>query len=96
MRLITLDNRHHGFGKWVCALEFSKKEIHPKHNNHRPYLKAFKDIYGPDKEFKNDGNLKKGFWDSYEYNTNWYFDGKRRRIYFKNPSIMSFVQLKVT
>ena len=87
MRLIKLDRRHHGFHKWTHALEFTKKECHFKHLNHTPYVRAFNEIYGNDRGYNDIG--------AFEFNENWRYDHQRRRIYFKDPSVLTFVELKV-
>ena len=87
MRLIKLDRRHHGFRKWTHALEFTKRECHIARLDHIPYRRAFREIYGDDRGY-NENSV-------FVFNENWFFDSKRRRIYFKDPSILTFVELKV-
>ena len=87
MKLIKLDRRYHGFSKWSHALEFTKYECHIRHRKHAPYVKAFREIYGEDR----------GYDDNFFFiiNDNWRYDADRRRIYFKDPSVLTFVELKI-
>lgn len=89
MKLIKLDRRYHGFPKWSHALEFTKHEIHFRVRKNGPYLKAFREIYGEDHWYSPEpGNM-------FQWNENWRWDVKHRRIYFKDPSAMSFIELKI-
>ena len=91
MKLIKLDRRYHGFPKWLHALEFTKRECHLMNLKHITYKKAFREIYGEDRWFDPDPNLSYG----YKTNENWAYDNRRRRIYFNDPSILTFIELKI-
>jgi len=93
MKLIKLNRKYHGFPRWAYALEFSKRDTLANHRNHVPYLKAFTEIYGKDQWY--DPSPAVPWYDSIKRNENWRYDMKRRRIYFKDPSVMSFVELKL-
>ena len=87
MKLIKLDRRYHGFRKWTHALEFTKHECHFRHRKHAPYVKAFREMYGDDRGYNEIG--------AFVFNKDWLFDNNRRRIYFNDPSVMSFIELKI-
>lgn len=93
MKVIKLDRRYHGFPKWTHALEFTKHEVHFRHRKNGPYLKAFRETFGPDHEFNKDVDIYSKNW--HIWNENWRWDSKHRRIYFNDPSIMSFIELKI-
>lgn len=87
MRLIKLDRRHHGHRTWTHALEFTKQEYHIRLRKHAPYVRAFNELYGDDRGYNDIG--------AFVFNENWRYDHQRRRIYFKDPSVLTFVELKV-
>ena len=93
MKLIKLDRRHHGFAKWTHALEFTKREVHMSRLTHVPYVRAFSDLYG--EEYWHNTNPNVDWQNSIKWNENWRYDRGRRRIYFKDPSILTFVELKI-
>lgn len=92
MKVIKLDHRHHGASKWTHAIEFTKYELHWRRTAHRPYLNAFKEIYGEDSWID---PTTTNWWYSRKFNENWFFDDKRRRIYFKDSRVMTLVELKI-
>jgi hypothetical protein len=93
MKLIKLDRRYHGFPKWTSALQFTKQEMTFRHKKYRPYVNAFADTYGPDHKFNPQADIFSR--DYHIWNDNWHWDYRRRRIYFKDPSVMTFIELKL-
>lgn len=94
MKLIKLNRKYHGFPKWTYALEFTKREAQSIRHNHVPYIKAFTEIYGKDQWY--DPSPAVPWYDSIKRSEHWCYDIKRRRIYFKDPSVMTFVELKLS
>lgn len=94
MKVIKLDRRYHGFPKWTHALEFTKHEVHFRHRKNGPYVKAFREMYGDD-HWYNPETVDVFSRDWILWNDNWRWDAKHRRIYFKDPSIMTFIELKI-
>lgn len=92
MKVIKLNHRHHGSYKWTHAIEFTKHEMHWQRRKHGPYLRAFKEIYGEDSWL--DTNTT-NWWTKRKFNDHWFFDDKRRRIYFKDSRVMTLVELKI-
>jgi hypothetical protein len=91
MKLIKLDRRHHGFRTWTHALEFTKYECHARRRVFAPYVQAFKEIYGDENWYDHAANWR----ESLKWNENWRYDRQRRRIYFKDPGVLTFVELKI-
>jgi hypothetical protein len=89
MKVIKLDRRYHGFPQWTHALEFTRREVHPRYREQMPYIRAFTETFGERTWYENADSfvlLK---------NPDWAYDNQRRRIYIKDPSIMTFIQLKL-
>lgn len=87
MKLIKLDRRHHGHRTWTHALQFTQQECHIRHRKHAPYVRAFKEVYGDDRGYSDIG--------TFMFNESWRYDNGRRRIYFKDPGILTFIELKL-
>lgn len=92
MKILKLDHRHHGSSKWTHAIEFTKKELHWQRPVHRPYLRAFTEIYGEDTWLD---PTETNWWRNRKFNEHWFYDTKRRRIYFKDPRVITLVELKI-
>jgi hypothetical protein len=88
MKLIKLDRRHHGHSKWTHAIQFTRREAHIKHMGYLPYIKAFREMYGEDRTYE-PGSF---FW---KQNPNWTWDQARSRIYLNDPSVLTFIELKL-
>ena len=88
MKLIKLNGNYHWYPEWKYALEFTKQEVHLRHRKHAPYLQAFREVYGDDRWWE-PGTFH------YRRNKDWWHAPDRRRIYFKDPSVMSFIELKL-
>ena len=93
MKLIKLDRRHHGFRTWTHALEFTKQECHVRHRKFAPYLKAFTELYGEEQWYDSSPTVK--WYEALKWNEHWRYDRQRRRIYFKDPGVLTFVELKL-
>ena len=91
MKVIKLDRRYHGFPRWTHALQFTKREVHPRYREHMPYVRAFFDTFGENRTYNTDLNSC----EPWAQNPNWNYDVKRRRIYIKDPNIMTFIQLRL-
>jgi hypothetical protein len=92
MKLIKLDRRHHGHRTWTHALQFTQQECHVRHRKFAPYVQAFSEIYGDEHWYDHAANWR----ESLKWNEHWRYDRHRRRIYFKDPSILTFVELKIS
>ena len=91
MKVIKLDRRYHGFPRWTHALQFTRREVHPRYREHMPYVTAFMEVFGKHRTLNQDENS----WEVWTNNPDWDFDVTRRRIYIKDPNIMTFIQLKL-
>ena len=98
MRILKLDRRFHGHGRWAAALQFTKSETLPRWDQLRQpgfvsaakYRERFAAYYGKATHWSDDGlhRLIK--------NENWAWDCERRRIYFKDPSIITMIMLQLS
>ena len=94
MKLIKLDRRYARASKYSQALEFTKYECHLRRRVFAPYVQAFRDLYGEDSTY-NPGWMTDKSAPYMLYNDNWRWDASRRRIYFNDPNVLTFVELKV-
>ena len=89
MKVIKLDRRYHGFPEWTHALQFTQREVHPRYREQMPYIRAFTETFGERRWFENEDSCFP------LANPDWTYDPKRRRIYIKDPSVMTFIQLRL-
>lgn len=94
MKIIKLDRRYARANKFSHALEFTQRECHLRHRVFAPYVKAFRDLYGEDSMYNPEWPTNKSA-PFRLFNDNWQWDPQRRRIYFNDPNVMTFVELKV-
>lgn len=90
MKVIKLDRRYHGFPEWTHALQFTRREVHPRYREHMPYVRAFREVFG--ENFLDNPDECSTF---LLKNPDWHWNMSRRRIYIKDPRIMTFIELKL-
>jgi hypothetical protein len=87
MKYIKLNGRYHGFPKWNHMLQFSRNEAGRREQLR--YAQEFQRMYGPWYTYP---TPESGLFER-EYNENWYYDVKRRRLYFREESTVTMLLL---
>lgn len=97
MKVIKLDGRYRGFPKWKYAVEFSHKDRnHHGSREYNGYCRQFAEIYGPAVAYNPEWTVGKAFIENrWIYNEEWTSDYESRRIYYKNPAVISWISLQL-